>query len=66
MTRKAGPTRDPFAFSLGGMKVITPFMPALAVASDHFEVRARDAATQPESERKGPAKKLGPECPSAA
>jgi hypothetical protein len=34
MSKKTVPQRDPFAFSLGGLKTIASFVPATVVADD--------------------------------
>ena len=49
MSRKANTSRDPFAFSLGGMTTITSFVAAPAIADDRLN--------QDRSERPGPVRK---------
>jgi len=47
MFKKDKSVRDPFTFSLGGMKTITPFTAALAIADDQFnEVPIRRESVQ--------------------
>ena len=47
MFKKDKSVRDAFAFSLGGMKTVTPFIAAPAIADDQFKkVPARRESTQ--------------------